>query len=246
MSSPVNVAFETNGSGYMGFLCEYPGAFVRGKTLDEALSKVEHEVKIFKKWLGMDIEQDIVPKVVQIHKSSLKVEDADNEILLNDDKEKMDIKEFEMLADLVTKSAKSTFDIFDNAKYKDWIDSDRDRATFYGHTPKTIREIFEHIDSVQYYYLSRLNIDIPKEGRSFLEGRQIFVEKIASLFNKEGNSRIYSIDNEDWTVKKVLRRFIWHDRIHAKSMVKILRKQKETEIIDSYSDPFYFFMEKGI
>ena len=144
--------------------------FCRGKTLDEALSKVQHEVKIFKKWLGMDIEQDIVPKVVQIHKSSLKVEDADNEILLNDDKEKMDIKEFEMLDNMfVTKSAKSTFDIFDNAKYKDWIILTRTRATFYGHTPKTIREIFEHIDSVQYYYLSRLNIDIPKEGRSFLQ-----------------------------------------------------------------------------
>jgi len=208
VSNPVTVAFETNGSGYMGFLCDYPGAFVRGKTIDEALSKVEHEIKIYQKWLGMDIEQDIVPKVVQIHKSSLKVEDADNEILLNADKGNMDIKKFEMLADLLTNSAKATFEIFDNAKFKDWIDPDRVRATFYGHTPKTIREIFEHIDSVQYYYLSRLNIDVTKEGRDFLEGRQLCVEKIASLFNKEGNLRIYNIDNEDWTVKKVLRRFI--------------------------------------
>lgn len=63
------------------------------------------------------------------------------------------------------------------------------------------------------------------------------------MFNKEGNARVYNIDNEEWTIKKVLRRFIWHDRIHAKSMVKILRKQKNNGIIDSYQDPFYFFAE---
>jgi len=71
MSKPVTIAFETNGTGYMGFLCEYPGAFVRGKTVDEALSKVEREVKIYQKWCGIEIENDIVPEVVQLHKSPL-------------------------------------------------------------------------------------------------------------------------------------------------------------------------------
>lgn len=35
----------------------------------------------------------------------------------------------------------------------------------------------------------------------------------------------------------------WHDRIHAKSMVKILRKQKGKGLIAHYQDPFYFFAE---
>lgn len=243
MSKTVAVAFETNGTGYMGFLRDYPGAFVRGKTLEEALSKVEHEVKIYQKWLGLCANQDIIPEVIQVHKSSLMVEDGDNEILLDADKGKLDQKEFETLVDLVIRSGKSTFEIFSNAGFKDWIDKDRDRKTFYGNTPKTIREIFEHINSVQYYYLSRINIYISDPKKDFLEGRNLCVSEITALFHKEGNSRIYNIDNEEWTIKKVLRRFIWHDRIHSKSMMKILKKQKESGIIDSYSDPFCFFME---
>lgn len=39
MNKSVAIALETNGIGYLGFLSEFPGAFVRGKTIDEALSK---------------------------------------------------------------------------------------------------------------------------------------------------------------------------------------------------------------
>lgn len=30
--------------------------------------------------------------------------------------------------------------------------------------------------------------------------------------------------NEEWSLRKVLRRFIWHDRIHAKAMYKMAVK----------------------
>jgi hypothetical protein len=240
MSKLVTMAFETNGKGCLGFLCEYPGAFVRGRTIDEALSKIEHELKSYQKWRGMDLEEKIIPEVIQIHESSLMVEDGDTEILLDVDKEEIDPEEFSLLIDLVKKSGLTTYEILENAEFKDWIDEDRIRKTFYGDTPKTIREIFEHINSVQYYYLSRLNIYMERQI-DFLEGRESCIKEITSLFCKEGNSRIYNIDNEKWTIKKVLRRFIWHDRIHSRSMVKILSKQKNNGIIDGYKDPFYFF-----
>lgn len=91
--------------------------------------------------------------------------------MLDVDREEIDPGEFSLLIDLVKKSGATTFEIFDNAKFKDWIDKERIRKSFYGDAPKTIREIFEHIDSVQYYYLSRLNISVKRQERDFLKGR---------------------------------------------------------------------------
>jgi len=45
------MAFETNGKGYMGFIVELPGAFIRGITEQEALTKVKKEVSLYLKWL---------------------------------------------------------------------------------------------------------------------------------------------------------------------------------------------------
>ncbi len=43
--------------------------------------------------------------------------------------------------------------------------------------------------------------------------------------------------NEEWSLRKVLRRFVWHDRIHAKAMYRgaALLFGKE-----SISNPFFF------
>ena len=29
---------------------------------------------------------------------------------------------------------------------------------------------------------------------------------------------------ETWTLRKLLRRFIWHDRIHARAMVRMMKR----------------------
>ena len=47
---------------------------------------------------------------------------------------------------------------------------------------------------------------------------------------------------EDWSLRKVLRRFIWHDRIHAKAMYRMATKVFGAE---SIVNPFYFF-EEGV
>ena len=63
----LSIAFETNGRGYLGFICELPGAFVRGQTLEEALAKVEREVKRYQKWLGNEKEFANKAEIVQLH-----------------------------------------------------------------------------------------------------------------------------------------------------------------------------------
>jgi predicted RNase H-like HicB family nuclease len=239
LGEAVSIAFETNGRGYMGFIVELPGAFVRGKTENEAIAKVDLEVEIYLKWLCIKQNSHYKIQVVQKHQSTLQVEDADNEILLDEDKKSIGEKEFRNLLNLVWFSGETFLKLYTNVKFKDWIDEARIRKTFYGDNPKTIREIFEHVKNCQYYYLSRMRIDEETDG-DFMAIRKFCLEKLEPLYHESNNSLKFEIDNELWTLKKVLRRFIWHDRIHGKAMVRILEKQKQLNIIDNYEDPFHF------
>jgi hypothetical protein len=82
------------------------------------------------------------------------------------------------------------------------------------------------------------------ERGSFMRIRDLGLESLADLFRENGNSKI-TRDNEDWTLKKVLRRFVWHDRIHGKAITRILEKQRTLGLIEEYEDPFAFKNKLG-
>jgi len=239
LTEVVSVAFETNGRGYLGFIVELPGAYIRGRTEKGAIAKVSQEVHLYLKWLSVRYEHDYKVQVVQRHQSSLTVEDADSEILLETDKAMMEKEEFRNLGDLVWLSGETFVQLYTGATFKDWIDASRIRKTFYGDNPKTIQEIFRHVKNCQYYYLSRINITEKIEG-DFLTIRKFCLEKLEELFHKSNNSLTLEVDDELWTLKKVLRRFIWHDRIHGKAIVRILKRQSQLGVIAEYEDPFHF------
>ena len=240
LNEVVSLAFETNGKGYIGYIVELPGAFVRGKTEEEAIAKVDGEVDIFLNWLGIKQKHEYKIQIAQRHRSSLQVEDADNEILLEADQEIMKKEEFRNFAELVWYSGETFLQLYTSAKFKNWIDESRIRKTFYGENPKTIQEIFEHVKGCQYYYLSRTKIEFEKEEKDFLDIRKFCLAKLENLYSQNNNSLLFDEDNELWTLKKVLRRFIHHDRIHGKAMTRIQEKQRQLGIIDEYEDPFHF------
>ena len=240
ITNKASVAFETNGNGYIGYVVELPGAFIRGKTEEEAIAKVNREVDLYLKWLSLKSKPDYKIQIVQRHQSSLRVEDADNEILLEADKGVTGEEDFRNLFELVWYSGESLLQLYAKTKFKDWVDEKRIRKTFYGENPKSVQEIFEHVKACQYYYLSRSKIPFEKKEEGFLKIRGFCLEIIKGLYAVNNNSTIYEVDDELWTLKKILRRFIWHDRIHGKAMVRILEKQKQSGTIYRYEDPFHF------
>jgi len=244
LTEVVSVAFETNGRGYLGFIVELPGAYIRGRTEKEAIAKVNQEIHSYLRWLSVRYKHDYKIQIVQRHRSPLTVEDADSEILLEADKAVMEMEEFRNLVDLVWFSGETFVQLYTGAAFKDWVDASRIRKTFYGDNPKTIREIFRHVKNCQYYYLSRMNIIEKTEG-DFLTIRKSCLEKLEALYRKSNNCVILEVDNELWTLKKALRRFIWHDRIHGKAMARILEKQSQLEMIAEYEDTFHFFFNMG-
>lgn len=239
MDERVSVAMETNGKGCIGFLVQLPGAYVRAPTEKECLSKVQAEVRSYMRWLGLKPPPRVRTAVVQWHQSSLPVEDADSEVLLDADRRKLRREEFDLLTALARHSGKTFVKLYSKVRLKRWVDMDRDRPTFYGRCPRSVQEVYEHVDSSQHYYLSRMNVHTP-QGGDFMAVRELCLNRFRLSFVEGTSNMVFRMDEELWTIRKVMRRLIWHDRIHAKAIVRILEKQRRLGLIDGYEDPFKF------
>jgi hypothetical protein len=237
----LSLGLETNGKGFMGFIIELPGSFVRGIEEQEIFSKVPAEAQSYLEWLESHSQVPEKVRVVQRHQCKSTVEDGDCEILLDTDQESAAPIEFTKLVELAKYSGQTFWSLCKTSELRDWVDPARKRSTFYGETPGTIVETYNHVNRTQYYYLSRTGIRFQEDSQfDFVRRRGYCLDQIEKMFAKNGNSQLFEVDNEQWTLKKILRRFIWHDRIHGKAIVRILHKQKLLGLIGDYQDPFHF------
>ena len=185
----------------MGFIVELPGAYVRGKTEKERSSlQGSNRDNSLSRWTRKTIEPPTEILITQRHHCKLHVEDADCEILLDADRGIVSRAEFSGLVSLANYSGETFSRIYELSELKDWVDTARIRVTFNGEAPKTIREIFEHVNRTQDYYMSRAGL-IPKESSSndFVERRLRYLERLEDLFGQTGNSTIFNVSNEEWT-----------------------------------------------
>jgi len=108
------------------------------------------------------------------------------------------------------------------------------KITFLGPKPRTAFEMYEHTKEVNSYYFGEIGVpadhdgtiyDCRKRGFELLEAQENFL-------NKEVICGSYG---EEWSLRKMLRRFIWHDRIHAKAMYRMAIKTfGEGSVIDIF------------
>ncbi len=234
----LTVAVESNGKGFIGFIVDLPGAFVRGRTESEAMSKVNAEAGRFLAWAGMGGSGRFQGFVVQRCVSRLAVEDADSLILVDADRRKMRPEEFRAFSDLALYSGQTFEGVYQGAKLKGWVDPAKVRASFHGPCPSTIEATRSHVARTQAYYLSRLGL--PLQEGDFMMMRRLGLNLLGKEFEAHANKPPVEVDGELWTLKKVLRRLVWHDRVHAKAIARMMRKQEQLGLVSDYPDPFHF------
>ena len=130
----------------------------------------------------MEQNHRMKPIIVQLHRSSLMVEDADSEILLNVDRKLMEKEEFAQYMELARFSGVSL-------RLKDLADAGRIRKTFMETLQNNSGNI-PYIDSVQIYYLSRISSCSTLLHLSFFERREYCLETIQSVFAKDNSGRV--------------------------------------------------------
>jgi len=216
-------------------LVDLPGGFTRARTVEEALAKVRPEAGAYARWAGLELDLSGEIAVVQRAETQAQLADGDTEILLERDLE-LNPAYLGWLMQLAARSAEAFQRLYDSVPDKDRVDTAKDRNTFYGKAPCTAAEVLSHVDRTAGYYLSRIGIDFSPAAGQLVENRRKSLDLIAHDCRALRNE-VVCMDNECWTTAKALRRFIWHDRIHAKALYRFAVRIWGAEKI---SDAFYF------
>lgn len=236
----VRAVVEYNSGGYLIYAENYIGAFVRGKTKNEALAKFHDEILQYLWWLGENAKitvSTIHTTIVQEKESTLQICDADTEVIFSSEKKPLTQMHYESLKKLTIKSASDFQLLYDSIPNKaDTVLAPR--KTFYDTIPRTAHEMYEHTKCVNSYYFGEIELVVNAEP-DIISCRELGFAKLEMRENFLQNIVYDGKFDEQWSVHKVCRRFIWHDRIHAKAMYRMATKLCGTENI---ANPFYFLL----
>ena len=214
--------WEHNGGDSLLFAETYVGAFTRGASREAALAKMPAEIRSYICWKGGMMPDSFDCVIIQEKRSALTVSDADSDVLFDSEREELSPAEYAELKALALKSAQDFLTLYQAIpdKNKSCLPG---RKTFYGQIPRTAQEMYEHTKNVNEYYFGEINVPADNEGtildcraRGFaaLEKQPDFLKRAVCLGSYD----------EEWSLRKVLRRFVWHDRIHAKAMYRMAVK----------------------
>ena len=218
----INCVWEHNGDDTLLYTTDYVGAYARGENLEAAMVKMPQEIASYCKWCGKDIGGSIEIVIVQEKESDLAIRDADSDDLLETEKAPLSIEEYQHLKALALKSAQDFLTLYHSIPQKAATIAPA-RKTFYGQVPRSTNEMYEHTKSVNAYYFAEIDVEADNTG-DILDCRRRGFEALERKADFLENATYEGSYGEDWSLRKVLRRFIWHDRIHAKAMYRMATK----------------------
>ena len=164
MEITIHVAAEHNEKGVLLYAVNFPGAFTRGVSQEEAMAKWDREIASYLRWRDGAAPAALrcVPRIVQDRESALHVEDADSDILFDSEAQPMDRSAYQDLKALALRSAADFLDL-----YQSLPDKDRSplpvRSSFYGPVPRTGREMYRHTKNVNSYYFGEIGVAASNE-----------------------------------------------------------------------------------
>lgn len=231
----IHCVWEHNGPDTLLYAVDYPGAFTRGESLEIAMAKMPQEIHAYCKWSGLKKPENFTCCVVQEKSSTLLICDADSDVLFDAERPTLFAAEYEKLKSLALVSAndfQALYDAVPNHRQSCLTA----RKTFYSQRPRTAQEMYDHTKSVNTYYFAEVGVETDSEG-SIAECRERGFALLEQQPDFLKNKLFEGSYDELWTLRKLLRRFLWHDRIHAKAMWRMAKKTFPTHPIP---DPFSF------
>ena len=224
-------AFDEAGeAGFHAWIPSYLGFATWGETENEVLEKVPDkllEYIRFRERFGLPYRVGSEVSEVEVAQQV-----SGNEILFDWDYQPVSPSLIDETIDLLhatrTDLLKLVGELSDNAL--DWNPPYRRFPSWANW--RTIREILVHIANVEtHYYLRNIGIrpTVSPADRevswqhNLLKHRNATLEALQRLRAEQDLSRIHFFDvHGGWSVGKVLRRLIWHERLHSKSIGRII------------------------
>ena len=231
----INCVWEHNGGDTLLYAENFVGAYTRGETLEAAILKMQPEICSYLKWHGQKADTRMDVAIIEERVSELTICDADSDVLFESEKAPLTAEEYMELKTLVLRSAQDFLASYHSVPDKNAAAAPA-RKTFYGIVPRSAEEMYVHTKNVNKYYFSEIHVDADNDG-SIYECRKRGFEALEATPNFLQNTVFEGSYDEAWSLRKVLRRFIWHDRIHARAMYRMAVKLFGAESIEN---PFCF------
>jgi len=105
--------------------------------------------------------------------------------------------------------------------------------------PRTIGNCLRHIAIVEWWYVTRLNIDLPRDFPQdvfrLLQYTRLLAVKRLSKLSKEERTGVFQPTNDPspisnlWTARKVLRRFVDHERLHTNYIRRLIQLYESSD-----------------
>lgn len=210
--------WEHNRGDTLLYAVDLPGAFTRGESLPAAIAKMPAEIKSYLTWKGGTVPDLIEIVIAEEKEAELDIRDADSDAIFDREKAPLTREEYEVLKVLALRSAKDLLALYESISDKNAGLSPL-RKTFYGQVPHTAREMYEHTKNVNAYYFGEIGVDTDNDGDIFACRLRGF-EALEAQPDFLHMPVIEGSYGEFWSLRKMLRRFIWHDRIHARAMYR--------------------------
>lgn len=224
----IECIWEHNGGDSLLYAGNCIGAFTRGASLEEAVRKMPDEIRSYYAWLGEAAPKDIECDIVREKDSQIEIKDADSDVIFKTEEATFTYSEYCALKELALRSAADFLRLYESIPDKN-ISALPLRKTFYGQIPRTAEEMYTHTKNVNSYYFGEIGVDADNEGNIF-ECRRRGFELLEMMPGFPDNLMQEGSYGEMWSVRKVLRRFVWHDRIHAKAMWRMAKKTFNVEV----------------
>jgi len=229
------VCLEVGSGGTGAFVPDCPGCWVFGRTPESALKKVRAAVVEWLEWLRRHGERPRIKidKIEVVEGEILRVtynpvEAGKPEPLFWSEVLPTRSEEIERTIRLMKYSRSDLMKLVSalDKEVLDWQPPEK---------PRTIRNCLRHIGIVEWWYITRLDIDLPEE----------FPEDVFELLHSTREAALYNLQNLSeekwsgifqprkhvdpdavvcnlWTARKMLRRFVDHERLHTRYIEKAL------------------------
>ena len=220
--SELKAVLEYNDKGVTLWAAAYPGAFARGKTAEEASKKLPSACRRFRLWAKLPPDatsaegEDI--RCVQKIRSDAALDEGFTTALFSEEKLPMDMARYTSLKSICLISARDFETLFASIPQKDRALL-KSRRTAYGKVPVTSREMMAHVLDEQCRYASLFGISLGG-GQGLLADRKRLFTGLEARPDFLSNRAFVSSDGELWSMRKLLRRLLWHDAIHGRALYR--------------------------
>ena len=177
------------------------------------------EIRRFQLWKGESSFDRCDIEIVQEKETDLQIKDADSDVLFQTEDAPLSAEEYQYLKSVAIKSAEDFYTLYLSFSDKNKSAKPK-RKTFYGEIPCTAEEMYQHTKNVNSYYFAEIGVKADNEG-SIVSCRTRGFDALERIPNFLSMKAVTGSYGELWSLRKVLRRFIWHDRIHAKAMYRM-------------------------